>query len=581
MAGLPQTQAWNDVDGSSTPRPLQTRSWVPGPTGTWATNIWTSLSSLLGGASVHMFQSSGAHAPGASVFGTPVAGASEFTLSSAAANATTSTSGGAGITTVTPKASTGMIINLIWDASVALAPAGFKAAIQNAANLLAQAFSDAITLNFNVGWGNIGGQAITQSGVALGGPSTGDFVATGTLKANLAAHATGAADQAVVASVGTQNPNGNGAIAVWRAQEKALGLISANDTGIDGYIGFATNFSSSAWTAGALHELTHAMGRTSGYASYGILDLLRYSSPGVHAYAGGGAQYFSLDGGATHLANFSPTSDYGDFATDALTLNDSFNAYVGSNSNALTQLDLIELDAIGFTRAGSATPPLPVLADLTISAASLAKSAVNVGSSLQLSYGLADTGGSAGASVAQVLIDGKLVATNAFAGLVKGASSRVTDTLSTAGLAVGHHTLTVVADANHAVNESNETNNTSTLGFDILALPPDLAISSVRTGAASVKPGTVLGVIYSLADIGAGGAGASTSGIYIDGKLTPAVQALAQAIGAGGTANYAANISTAGLSIGIHTLTVKADILNAVAESNEANNALSTTFRVA
>src|SRR5207245_2670034 len=56
--------------------------------------------------------------------------------------------------TVTPPMS-GFHISLIADASVAAnAPAGFTAAMQTAANLLQQVFSDNITINLRYGWGS-------------------------------------------------------------------------------------------------------------------------------------------------------------------------------------------------------------------------------------------------------------------------------------------------------------------------------------------------------------------------------------------------------------------------------------------
>ena len=60
-------------------------------------------------------------------------------------------------------------------------------------------------------------------------------------------------------------------------------------------------------------------------------------------------QYFSVDGGKTVLAYYSDTSDYGDWASTNLTTNDSFDAYIPSNSNALTSADIAALDAIGYT----------------------------------------------------------------------------------------------------------------------------------------------------------------------------------------------------------------------------------------
>ena len=103
----------------------------------------------------------------------------------------------------------------------------------------------------------------------------------------------------------------------------------------------------------ALHEITHAMGRTSGYSPYGIADVFRYSAPGTHVFAGGGAAYLSADNGATRIADFAPTSDFGDFNnSSSLTANDSFNAfYTSATLQTLTRVDLRTMDLLGYRLA--------------------------------------------------------------------------------------------------------------------------------------------------------------------------------------------------------------------------------------
>jgi hypothetical protein len=277
-------------------------------------------------------------------------------------------SGGGTIAGSSSSGSAGLHINLIWDSSVASAPTSFKMAVQTAASMLEQNFSDNITVNITVGWGEIGGSPITQSHVAVGGPTSGVWISLASLKTYLTNDASSGTDNSVLANwASSLNPNGNGSIAVWRGQEKALGLITGADSVVDGNIGFATDFPSSAWVAAALHELTHAMGRTSGYSAYGIEDLLRYSSVAVHHFAGGTNDSFSIDGGTTALAHFSSTSDYGDWASDSLTVSDPFNAFVSNNSSALTTLDLTTMDALGFNLAAASIQNASVVSTITMS----------------------------------------------------------------------------------------------------------------------------------------------------------------------------------------------------------------------
>src|ERR1700760_4834009 len=56
-----------------------------------------------------------------------------------------------------------MQINVTYDSSVDAAPAAFKTDVQYAVNFLDAAFSNNVTLNINVGWGEVGGTALMPS----------------------------------------------------------------------------------------------------------------------------------------------------------------------------------------------------------------------------------------------------------------------------------------------------------------------------------------------------------------------------------------------------------------------------------
>ncbi len=250
--------------------------------------------------------------------------------------------------------SSGLKINLVWDTNAQAAPQAFRSAVQSAANILQQTFSNNITLNFNIGYGEVAGQKLTN-GSAAAGPAYGNYISIGALKNTLLSSSTSKDDQQAYAGLSTTlNPNGNGSVAVWSAEEKALGLISGTASNIDGYVGFATDVPSADLVGVALHELTHAMGRTSGYGPYGIEDLFRYSAAGVHSFSGGvGASYLSLDNGLTHLADFATSSDYGDFSNSSpLTREDAFNAFYDAGTlQTLSTTDIRAMDVLGFTQA--------------------------------------------------------------------------------------------------------------------------------------------------------------------------------------------------------------------------------------
>lgn len=261
----------------------------------------------------------------------------------------------------TPSPTGGLHINFIADASVANAPSAFVSALQTAASMIEASVSNNITLNIEVGWGEIAGQAI-PAGVAEGGTNGDIFQSYATVASELKANVSGPA--AASLNLPATNPFGGVSYDVSGAQAKAWGLTPATSTGIDGEIGVSSSgWPSTDYVAVLLHEITHAMGRNSGWGGTNNdttpLDLFRYSpmgfittdgslvNPSIHPNATG-LQYFSIDGGKTPLAYFSNSSDYGDWATTNLTANDPNNAYLGGNSNALTIADFVELGAMGY-----------------------------------------------------------------------------------------------------------------------------------------------------------------------------------------------------------------------------------------
>jgi hypothetical protein len=178
-----------------------------------------------------------------------------------------------------------------------------------------------------------------------------------TVVSELKNSATSSVDNSILANLPKLDPYGGTSYDISSSQLKAFGVLSGTDPGINGAIGIATDWPSVDYVAAMLHEITHAMGHNSGWSAYGetdLLDLTRFSAPGKFTSDGSltsanSLQYFSIDGGKTKLANYSATSDFGDYASDTLTSNDPMNAYLTSNSNQLSALDIKTLDAMGYT----------------------------------------------------------------------------------------------------------------------------------------------------------------------------------------------------------------------------------------
>jgi hypothetical protein len=191
---------------------------------------------------------------------------------------------------------------------------------------------------------------------------------------------------------------GQSQVEVWNAELKALGgfgVVSPNDsTTDDGYAGFAKGIPDSEMVGVALHELTHAMGRVPyGGDEPDIFDFYRYRlpSPGMllqmtllgvpldsfgYDQPPAPAAYFSVDGGNTPIADYGLVSDPSDFlnasplkflngttenSSSPLTVEDAFDqGYDPNTIQHLTQVDLTQLDVLGFNTWGDTPPVLSI-----------------------------------------------------------------------------------------------------------------------------------------------------------------------------------------------------------------------------
>jgi len=255
-----------------------------------------------------------------------------------------------------------MQINLIYDSSTAGAPAAFFTAMNYCVQYLDSLITNNITVNIDVGWGEVGGGSVAAGDTGQGG-AEGIMLSYAQLKAALLAHSNSAADASAYANLpGADISNGAGFL-VAAAEAKAWGLISATGAELDGVVGFDTstpwNFSTSnlavageySFVSVALQELTHALGRSIGVTAgtpLTVLNLFKFASPGTIQAAVGGAAYFSVDGGATNLANFATTSDYSDWSNTVP--NDAFDAFFSSGTAyTMSATDITLMNVLGYS----------------------------------------------------------------------------------------------------------------------------------------------------------------------------------------------------------------------------------------
>lgn len=277
-----------------------------------------------------------------------------------------------------------LLIDLVWDSSVANAPSGFMSALIASAAALVTDLSAAVKteLYIAVGWGEIAGQNMSPS--ALGESESNGYLTTYATVANaLTAHGDN-----VTAS---NEPPASTQFFVTSAEAKLLGMISPTSgsaSSVDGYIGFSTLSGLASWNFGAtgttgaqynlqavaLHEFTEVMGRISmegtttyyGQKTYTPLDLFDYSAANTLALSNTGG-YFSNDNGQSNLGNFNDAAVYNGDIADWASYNstsesgtvtsgqDPFNAFGRPGYDVqLPTDDLLEMSALGYTLTGQA-----------------------------------------------------------------------------------------------------------------------------------------------------------------------------------------------------------------------------------
>jgi hypothetical protein len=161
--------------------------------------------------------------------------------------------------------------------------------MQTAANLLQAAFDNNITINIKVGYGEFPAfngqpqQSLPNQNTSEGGP-WGSFLSYTTLRQDLINTASSADDNASVASLpNSSSLQGQSSFFVANAQLKVFGVATSGAS--DGGVGMGINFTGNVLIAGALHEITHAMGRVAGSS----LDLFRFNEDhsGNRVFGGG------------------------------------------------------------------------------------------------------------------------------------------------------------------------------------------------------------------------------------------------------------------------------------------------------
>lgn len=288
-----------------------------------------------------------------------------------------------------------LTFNVTYDASVTASTNStqIQSAFNTATQILQGLYTNPITINITVYWGATGP---FSGGIGLGA-SQSQIVGTvtyGQLTNALRSSRTTLADTNSVASLPASDPVAGNSWWIPRAEVKALGLglgVSANDSTLDGSIGFASNVNytfdpTNRAVAGkydfigvAEHEITEVMGRIYFDLSTTFLpyDLFRFTNSGARSFNINATNaYFSVDNGVTPLRYFYTNANLGD-VQDWLPSGpaDAFDAAVSSGKKTvLSFADVTTLDVIGY----KLNLPAPQLAGTKVTGGSFNLSFTNI-----------------------------------------------------------------------------------------------------------------------------------------------------------------------------------------------------------
>jgi hypothetical protein len=263
---------------------------------------------------------------------------------------------------------------------------------QTAVNMLNSTFTNNISLTFDVGFGSFEGvnldvfPGVNTQNTSLGNINfaRADFLTYSQLRTELLQDGQPNFFTPINLPAGN-SINGISNFLISSSVAAAFRLPVPINGQADGFVGIGTAFTSGPVRVAAfLHEIGHAMGRIStnfttpqGVTWFTEFDLMRFVTPGARLFDGtippmGGppvpAAYFSLDGGASRLADWGLWSDPSDFLNPAntslpgpysdLTPNDPFNEIVGDLAQ-LTTLDIQSMEALGFRSTLAVINPPP------------------------------------------------------------------------------------------------------------------------------------------------------------------------------------------------------------------------------
>ncbi len=270
-------------------------------------------------------------------------------------------------------AANALVIKINYESSVTSQAnaAVIEAAFASVAKKFEAKLKPNVVVNINVSWNTVGGQVLPSGTIGSSRVNFIDGYSLGAVRdALVGAHAVNPRDKTlakVLASFPTVDPTGLDTFFFTTAQAQAIGYLPPQSISVNGAIGFKSGvtwdfnqiggISTGAYDfqGVAAHEIGEVLGRLTGLqgrpSDASLLDLLRYSAPGVHSFSGSKAAYFSIDGGVTNLGDFNHSGG-GDRSDWATSTTDSQTAYFSTGRTyTISANDWTQLLALGWGNA--------------------------------------------------------------------------------------------------------------------------------------------------------------------------------------------------------------------------------------
>jgi subtilase family serine protease len=235
--------------------------------------------------------------------------------------------------------------------------------------------------------------------------------------------------------------------------------------------------------------------------------------------------------------------------------------------------------------------------DLVVEGLTVTPTTVNPGSSVSVSFSIANRGTqTANSTFHEIRLSSDttinnsdtLLTTVATPTLSPGQSVTFTNLILTipSNTPTGTQYLGIIADAPNGVAESNEGNNTASVALSVGSALPDLVVASLTVNPSSAAPGSAVNVSFTILNQGGGTAASTTHDLrlspdsFIDSTDTLLTTVGTPSLPPGGSQAFS-NLSVtipSNTSPGSWFIGVRADAGGLVAESNEGNN--TSTFPI-